>query len=275
MQKLRGFTLIELLVVIAIIAILAAILFPVFAQAKDSAKQIACMSNMRQLGIAAKLYQGDQDDFWYPLMRYEARPGFADAQMWIGYDNNNEIVSTALPGNQSKPAINPIRPGTIDPYLKSEGIKHCPKQPQTWQLAIGHNGFQDGFNSPYYDTNPKARHNEYGPGSKKGVDPACDPTWDVCYVNGIQTFSGVSGSEIEEDANTLMAWEHGSYAPMCNFLMPYDWQESPPELESLRKHFNFLHRDGTNTVWTDGHARRMVYGQLKRQMFSVRKDIYK
>jgi prepilin-type N-terminal cleavage/methylation domain-containing protein/prepilin-type processing-associated H-X9-DG protein len=263
MQRLRGFTLIELLVVIAIIAILAAILFPVFAQAKDSAKQIACMSNMKQLGLAAKIYQSDNDDYWFPLMRYEPRPGFADAQMWIGYDNNNAIVSSALPGNQSLPATNPIRPGIIDQYLKSEGIKKCPKQPQQWQLAIGHNGFQDGFASPYYTTNPAAEHQEYGPGTKN-----------FRFENGIEVFDGVSGSEIQEDANTLMAWEHGSYAPMCNFLMPYDWLNSPPDIKALRDHFNFLHRDGTNTVWTDGHARRMVYGQLRRPMFSVRKDIY-
>jgi prepilin-type N-terminal cleavage/methylation domain-containing protein len=58
----RAFTLIELLVVIAIIAILAAILFPVFAQAKDAAKGSACQSNLKQLGIAFQLYAGDFDD---------------------------------------------------------------------------------------------------------------------------------------------------------------------------------------------------------------------
>ncbi len=58
----RAFTLIELLVVIAIIAILAAILFPVFAQAKASAKKSACLSNTRQLGIGLMMYMADEDD---------------------------------------------------------------------------------------------------------------------------------------------------------------------------------------------------------------------
>src|ERR1043166_6379180 len=57
-----GFTLIELLVVIAIIAVLTAILFPVFAQARESARQTMCMSNMRQLGLAMRMYITDSDD---------------------------------------------------------------------------------------------------------------------------------------------------------------------------------------------------------------------
>src|SRR5579862_1066856 len=60
--KLRAFTLIELLVVIAIIAILAAILFPVFAQAKEAAKQTSCLSNERQIGMATMMYAGDDND---------------------------------------------------------------------------------------------------------------------------------------------------------------------------------------------------------------------
>src|SRR5579871_6748551 len=64
MKKLSriGFTLIELLVVIAIIAILAAILFPVFAQAKKAAKKTSCLSNDKQLGLAAAMYVNDYDD---------------------------------------------------------------------------------------------------------------------------------------------------------------------------------------------------------------------
>ena len=65
-DRIRAFTLIELLVVIAIIAILAAILFPVFAQAKVAAKGIASLSNIKQLGTSTILYMGDSDDYFPP-----------------------------------------------------------------------------------------------------------------------------------------------------------------------------------------------------------------
>ncbi len=66
-QQINGFTLIELLVVIAIISILAAILFPVFAQAREKARQTSCASNLKQLGIAFVQYAQDYDEIWpYP-----------------------------------------------------------------------------------------------------------------------------------------------------------------------------------------------------------------
>ena len=70
----RGFTLIELLVVIAIIAILAAILFPVFSRARAKARQAACLSNMKQIALASQMYATDYDEMvplywtWFPDM---------------------------------------------------------------------------------------------------------------------------------------------------------------------------------------------------------------
>ncbi|HZP83424.1 MAG TPA: DUF1559 domain-containing protein [Chthonomonadaceae bacterium] len=65
-SRLRGFTLIELLVVIAIIAILAAILFPVFAKAREQARKTTCISNVRQLGLAWMMYAQDHDETFPP-----------------------------------------------------------------------------------------------------------------------------------------------------------------------------------------------------------------
>jgi prepilin-type N-terminal cleavage/methylation domain-containing protein/prepilin-type processing-associated H-X9-DG protein len=70
----RGFTLIELLVVIAIIAILAAILFPVFAQAREKARQASCLSNMKQISVAALMYLQDYDER-FPSDAGTVRPG--------------------------------------------------------------------------------------------------------------------------------------------------------------------------------------------------------
>src|SRR5258708_24865158 len=77
-KKPRAFTLIELLVVIAIIAILAAILFPVFAQAREKARQTVCLSNLKQMGLAVMMYVQDYDEN-YPLQTTEANYG------WFGY----------------------------------------------------------------------------------------------------------------------------------------------------------------------------------------------
>jgi prepilin-type N-terminal cleavage/methylation domain-containing protein/prepilin-type processing-associated H-X9-DG protein len=258
-----GFTLIELLVVIAIIAILASLLLPAFAQTRESARSIACISNERQLGLAVRMYVSDDSETFPGVSVYQPEPPFKPLKMWIGYDNANlAVLSGGYYGDSSQPAINNSRPGAVDPYLNDERIKLCPSAPKTWQTGYAANAFcGEAFPNQWgaAEFAPMSKHFHWGPG-------------------GQQLFDGASESEVEEPANTILMWEHFSRAPLCQFLEPYDWLESPPDgpgYQALKEHFDFLHRGTANVAWCDGHANRITYGQLRRPAFSCKKSIYK
>ncbi len=110
-----AFTLIELLVVIAIISILAAIIFPVFAQAREKARQTTCLSNMKQLGTAVMLYVQDYD---------EALPGVADGNAGVGA-TGGWMVYTAFPAYETPKSYHPEQ-GALYPYIKNVQVFVCP-----------------------------------------------------------------------------------------------------------------------------------------------------
>ena len=110
----KGFTLIELLVVIAIIAILAAILFPVFARAREKAVSQSCLSNVKQLALGCIMYAGDWDGK-FPKMSVAG-----DAHDECPFDDQQ----------QYSPYTNYYWMEMIFPYVKNEGLYVCPARPK-------------------------------------------------------------------------------------------------------------------------------------------------
>jgi prepilin-type N-terminal cleavage/methylation domain-containing protein len=113
----RAFTLIELLVVIAIIAILAAILFPVFAQAKDAAKKTTCISNQKQLGTALQIYLADTDDTM-PI----TRP--IDPATGLNYARNI-VWPDATTITTPSPVARSMWANAMQPYMKNWQLFAC------------------------------------------------------------------------------------------------------------------------------------------------------
>jgi prepilin-type N-terminal cleavage/methylation domain-containing protein len=261
----RAFTLIELLVVIAIIAILAAILFPVFAQAKEAAKQAACMSNLKQIGIASNLYLNDADDQWFPAA-HASNDGFGGPpqRYWIATDDQNAPFSGEFYGDVDMPATHPLKAGFIDIYVKSLAVYHCPSTPSSWQTGYAINWFNPAFDSPFYTSHPGVKGNEFSPASQ----------FAIIHSDGTVDYVGANSSVIEQPSDTLLAWEHNSITPLCNYLQLYDWSSSPPNVDGLRSHFQAVHKTSTSTLWADTHVRRLTYDQLQRPMFSCKKNLY-
>ncbi|MFO7945561.1 MAG: DUF1559 domain-containing protein [Armatimonadota bacterium] len=151
MHRTKGFTLIELLVVIAIIAILAAILFPVFARAREKARQTSCLSNAKQLGLAVQMYVQDYDGTFPKAIMYPA----CDMGE-LGYNYGHWYV-------------------LMYPYVKNGQVYRCPSRSKNglnststcaalgvkyselgygWNIGTTDGAYTDGFGYSYLDGEP-------------------------------------------------------------------------------------------------------------------------
>src|SRR5579871_1074133 len=154
-RRPRGFTLIELLVVIAIIAILSAILFPVFAQAREKARQTVCLSNLKQLGLAVEMYVQDYDETFPKEEFWDTSSPFSDYYLWSSAN-------------------------CIQPYMKNVDIYRCPSD-----------SFDAEFDAAYYGlpANRPPRSITY---MANAISPFW-PMWGVSNPQGLFTLGPAFG----------------------------------------------------------------------------------
>lgn len=140
----RGFTLIELLVVIAIIAILAAILFPVFAKAREKARQTSCLSNCRQLGTAFLSYAQDYDEKLPGMPFGAAKPGGGSYWPW-------ELWPT-VPAGAPTEGWARVYAVAVQPYIKNLQLLQCPSDSEGDRWS-GSGGMSYGYSEFMYNSN--------------------------------------------------------------------------------------------------------------------------
>lgn len=144
MKRYKGFTIIELLVVIAIISILAAVLFPVLARAKEAARSNQCVSNLNQLNKAVRLYMNDWNQrFPIGLNKYDRDEVQDYMPLEIGFDASNLQVGPDPASEQGDPDFTL---GVLDPYIGNEQIWRCPSD----RGAPGKSDNDDSWGDPVF-----------------------------------------------------------------------------------------------------------------------------
>lgn len=182
----KGFTLIELLVVIAIIAILAAILFPVFARARENARKAACMSNLKQIGLGMMMYIQDYDET-YPVS-------------WQSWVPTNQMYWYQI----------------IDPYIKNEQVFVCPSAGQILDSS-GNVQYSGG-----YGYNVGGTWRESGSGPKgNGFGYRNQGAWYTPSGTG-----PVRLSEVDEPSNTFLIMDPASFGYGNNGLLAVGYSTS-------------------------------------------------
>jgi len=162
----KGFTLIELLVVIAIIGILAAMVFPVFARARESARKVVCLSNVKNIALAIQMYLADNNDTLWP---YEHRAEVTEYFDTMGGGSGfpaTDGSSHCLKATQANPYLQP--PVLLDEYVKNRDVWRCPSA----KLQSGAT-----FINPVQDWFGYLQANEGAWGSGGGMLCPADSSW--------------------------------------------------------------------------------------------------
>jgi prepilin-type N-terminal cleavage/methylation domain-containing protein/prepilin-type processing-associated H-X9-DG protein len=259
LRRQPGFTLIELLVVIAIIAILAAILFPVFAQAREKARSTQCLSNLKQVGVATRMYTQDYDEVLVPLYLYSSHP-------------SDGTLATGAPYLQWFPDL-------LLPYVKNNGVFVCPNWSSIY--TYGRDAFPPGEGVGLRNMRWSYGGNNWHwwPG---GANVAPD-LLGAMGVNRPGLSINASEASVENPSNTIYILDSVSleiFQPIqhdyCNSAKGYD---GLPVTTSggyrTRGNVHFRHSDGFNAVFVDGHAkwtRRTSADMWARDPKTMRRD---
>jgi len=272
-SKARAFTLIELLVVIAIIAILAAILFPVFAQAKLAAKKTTDLSNLKQIGLGALMYSGDFDDFfprndylipgrqqWAPFTYREATGPYIKN----GVDNYTWV---SVSGNEAMPlADNAIwQSPTVPNNIRYAANQFVMPSSNTWNL------WNYSGNHQYSDQDSNGYPTGTAPVPSTSQTQLPQPSGTLMVVDqGVDTSSYQSGNVVMQGG---VWWWQGAGAAIKGATIPPNWDTDSSLHDqydgnlagvgpySSLPRFRFS-GPSANIAWADGHAKAKHKGAL-------------
>jgi prepilin-type N-terminal cleavage/methylation domain-containing protein/prepilin-type processing-associated H-X9-DG protein len=255
-MRRHAFTLIELLVVIAIIAILAAILFPVFAQAREKARAATCLSNLKQIGFATRMYSADYDGALVPCYLYSVHPADGSAP-------------------KGKPILYWFH-DLLNPYVKNNGVFVCPNWSTTYNYG------RDSF-PPGEGAGLRVLRYSYG-GNNWVIWPPKDGQIDHIGVMGLNRPGwSIVGTEadIQNPADVIIMVDAISpefWTPAlhdyCNNGAGYDKPQTSAGYP-VRGNVHFRHSGGFNALFVDGHVkvlRRSKMAQWARDPAAAARD---